>query len=125
MPDVTYQTEDNLLITQVSGTVNLKERTDIQSEISQTCSKKLIHKIIVDHRESRLQMSTLDHYKFGSSLVESEILRKARIVILLPVELSDADSLLFSLTVASNRGANLEPLRGTMQEAKNLINVQN
>jgi hypothetical protein len=125
MPVVTYHTENNLLIAQVSGRIDLKDRIGIRSEISQMCAKKRISKIIVDHRKSLLQMSTLDHYKFGTSLVESEILCKAKIVILLPVEFTDADSLLFSLTVASNRGLNLEPLRGSMQEAMNLINAQN
>jgi len=122
MPVDTYLAEDNILIAKVFGKINLKDRINILSEISQECAKKQIDRIIIDHRKSQLQMSTLEHYEFGKSLQESEILCKAKFVIILPEAPEDMESLLFSLTVASNRGVNLNTLRGSMQEAKNLIN---
>jgi hypothetical protein len=106
-------TKENVVIAKDFRTIDFNAQNKIRGEISQTCKDFESTQIVVDHRGSRLQMSYLDQYAFGKSFWESGIQPTAQITVLLSEDHPDKEDLLFSITVAHNRGSsfNLEEAR--------------
>jgi hypothetical protein len=113
--------EGEIVLAEISGSIDLEERIEIRTQVADACSTHPAPKIIIDHRASDLQMSVADHYDFGNSFSNSGIPASARIVVLLPEEAKSREDLTFSLTVAQNRWCGIRICQGTIQDALKLL----
>ncbi len=121
MPATVRNIEGEIIIAEISGEIDLEDRLNIRAQIADACGKHPAPKIIVDHRQSDLQMSVADHFDFGSSFGESGIPAEAKIVVLLPDDPTIRNDLTFSLTVVQNRWCDVRTCQGAMQDALNLL----
>jgi hypothetical protein len=121
MPVSLRNIEGEIILAKISGSIDLEDRLEIRAQVADACNAHPAPKIIIDYRESDLQMSVADHYDFGNSFSESGIPANARIVVLLPVDAQSRDDLTFSLTVVQNRWCGIRSCKGSIQDALKLF----
>ena len=114
-------TDDNIVIAGDFGAIDLDARNKIRDEIAQICRDRKSSRIIVDHRKSQLTMNWLDQYEFGRSFWDSGIPPASRITVLISDDHPNKDDILFSITVALNRGVLIQSCTGTMRDARRTL----
>jgi hypothetical protein len=121
MPVSLRNIEGEIILAKISGSIDLEDRLEIRAQVADACNAHPAPNIIIDYRESDLQMSVADHYDFGNSFSESGNPANARIVVLLPVDAQSRDDLTFSLTVVQNRWCGIRSCKGSIQDALKLF----
>lgn len=121
MPVSLRNIEGEIILAEISGSIDLEDRLEIRARIADACNAHPAPKIIVDYRDSDLQMSVADHYDFGNSFSESGIPADAQIVVLLPDDVQNREDLTFSLTVVQNRWCGIRSCKGSIQDALKLF----
>jgi len=95
---------DRIVHATVTGSIDHDERVQIRSDVAEVCRKNDILHVVIDHRSSDIEMSTIEHYSFGESFDAAGFPDDTWIGVILHDQVMASTMALFSIAVAQSRG---------------------
>lgn len=100
--------ENDYVLVHVSGTVTRDDRENTFSKIIETIKRTGVTRVLIDHSNSRLSVTTSESYEFGKTIHKAMSrvgLRDwPRLAVIIPDDDRGRDDKVFAATVASNLG---------------------